>query len=151
MPGSRKILPHIPPAFVPDGSWFFITICCQARGVNQLCILETASRLIEDATHYHRQGTWFLHTFLLMPDHLHMIAAFPRDKVIAAVVRNWKRLTARSAGIEWQKNFFDHRLRSKDELQAKTDYIQQNPIRLGLVQHADDWPHFVDYRALEGR
>jgi hypothetical protein len=35
----------------------------------------------------------------------------------------WKRWTARQMGIEWQRDFFEHRLRSDESLREKTDYI----------------------------
>ncbi len=147
----RKQLPHCPPAFVSSGSWFFITLCCQRRNRNQLCLPGIGSSLIEDAINYHRQRSWVIHLFLLMPDHVHLIAGFPPDKIMSDVIRNWKRLTARRAKIEWQRNYFDHRLRPGENLQQKTDYIRQNPVRAGLIRNADDWPHFADYRTLEGR
>lgn len=70
---------------------------------------------------------------------------------MSAVIRDWKRLTARRAGINWQRNYFDHRIRPGEGLQRKDDYIRQNPVRAGLVRHPDEWPHYVDYRTLEGR
>jgi putative transposase len=150
MPDSRKALQHVPPVTVRD-SWFFITICCQIRAHNQLCAPDTASGLIEDATFYHRQGRWVLFVFLLMPDHLHMIAGFPHEENMSEVIRSWKRLTARRAHISWQRNYFDHRVRPDDGLQHKSDYIRQNPVRAGLVSRPEDWPHYVDYLSLEGR
>jgi REP element-mobilizing transposase RayT len=151
MLGQRKTLGHFPPAFVSSGSWFFITICCQRRGLNQLCRPTSAPPLLEDATFYHTSQRWVLHLLLLMPDHLHLIAGFPMDTNMSDVIRNWKRLTARRTGIEWQRNYFDHRVRPDEGLQLKTDYIRQNPVRAGLVRTAEDWPHFVDYNTLEGR
>jgi putative transposase len=149
--GSRKTLPHVPPAFVPTGSWFFITICCQQRGANQLCLSGISASLLADACHYHSINRWVLHLFLLMPDHLHLIVGFPTAEDMSNVIRDWKRLTARRAGINWQRNYFDHRVRPEEGLQQKTDYIRNNPVRAGLIGSAEDWPHNIDYRTLEGR
>lgn len=104
-----------------------------------------------DALFYHRRGHWHLHLFLLMPDHLHMIAAFPRELHLSEVVRNWKRLTTRRTGVCWQKNYFDHRIRPGESLQIKTNYIRQNPVRAGLAAREDEWPYFLDPLTLEGR
>ena len=150
MPGSRKTLPRVPPPPVRD-SWFFITICCQLRERNQLCIPNLSTWLINSATFYAKQHRWALHLFLLMPDHVHMIAAFPKEEDMSNVIRDWKRLTARGAGIDWQRNYFDHRVRPDEGLDQKTDYIRQNPVRAGLVKHARDWPYCVDYLSPEGR
>lgn len=70
---------------------------------------------------------------------------------MSEIVRSWKRLTAKRTHIEWQRNYFDHRVRPDEGLQLKTDYVRQNPVRAGLVPRAEDWPHFVDYISLEGR
>lgn len=87
--------------------------------------------------------------FLLMPDHLHAILAVPRLERLSEVIRNWKRLTARAHGVRWQRNFFDHRLRSCEALEAKARYIRENPVRAGLVDRAEDWPHLLDHDLLE--
>lgn len=151
VPDQRKALGHVPPAFVPDGAWFFITICCRQRGLNQLCLPATSAALLENGIIYHTTQRWVLHLLLLMPDHLHLIAGFPAGENMSEVIRNWKRLTARRPGIDWQRNYFDHRVRPNEGLQLKSEYIRQNPVRAGLVKNAEVWPHYVDYRTIQGR
>ena len=77
---------------------------------------------------------------LLMPDHLHAILAFPRDPGMKTTVENWKKFLAREHGIAWQRDFFDHRLRSSNEETEKRDYILMNPVRKGCCERAEDWP-----------
>jgi putative transposase len=149
MPPQRKILGHHPPTFVSGHAWFFITICCQQRTVNQLCQPAASAALLADGIFYHNQQRWGLHLLLLMPDHLHLIAGFPKADNMSEVIRNWKRLVARRSGIAWQSNYFDHRVRPDEGLQIKTDYIRQNPVRAGLAATPEAWPHFVDYNTLE--
>lgn len=48
---------------------------------------------------------------------------------------------AGETGPYWQKGFFDHGLRSAESCQEKWLYVQQNPVRAGLVQHADEWSY----------
>jgi len=36
-------------------------------------------------------------------------------------------------GIKWQRDFFEHRLRSDESWREKADYILANPVRKGLV------------------
>jgi len=141
----RQNLQHTPPDFVPVGSWFFITLCCETRSLNQLCLPPASASLLEDARFYHEQHHWTLHLFLLMPDHLHLIAGFPQGEIMSTVIRNWKRLTARRAGIRWQRNYSDHRLRPEDGLQEKSTYIRQNPVRAGLIEDAEAWPHYINF------
>ena len=74
-----------------------------------------------------------------MPDHLHAILAFPPERGMATTMRNWKKFVARQHGVDWQRDFFDHRLRNDQELQEKTSYILMNPVRKGLCERAEDW------------
>jgi putative transposase len=147
----RVPLGHTPPSCIRPGCWYFVTICCQIRGVDQLCRPETSAALLADAVGYHVQRKWVIHLFLLMPDHLHAVVAFPSDARISTTVGYWKRLETRRVGIAWRRNFFDHRLRPGESLRLKSEYIRQNPVRAGLVARAVDWPHFVDFRSLPDR
>ena len=58
-----------------------------------------------------------------------------------AVVSQWKEWTAKQLGIQWQTDFFEHRLRGEEGLRQKVDYILHNPVRKGLVANAEDWPY----------
>jgi len=42
-------------------------------------------------------------------------------------------------GVEWQQDFFDHRLRNHHQLQEKMEYILMNPVRKGLCERMEDW------------
>ena len=56
-------------------------------------------------------------------------------------MRDWKHWTAVQCGIEWQRDFHDHRLRRDESFSEKSDYILQNPVRAQLVERAEDWPY----------
>ena len=43
-------------------------------------------------------------------------------------------------GIKWQRDFFEHRLRSDENWREKADYILANPVRKGLVTEVSQWP-----------
>jgi hypothetical protein len=53
------------------------------------------------------------------------------------VVTNWKRFLATQQKINWQRDFFDHRL-----LDEKGSYILMNPVRNGLCKETGDW-HWI--------
>jgi hypothetical protein len=40
----------------------------------------------------------------------------------------------------WQPDYFDRFLRSGESYSEKWAYVQNNPVRAGLVAQADDWP-----------
>ena len=84
-----------------------------------------------------------------MPDHVHLILTplvnQQRDEIysLIAIMRTIKSASAhlinrqlRRNGAVWQEESFDHVLRSSDGLDAKVNYVLQNPVRKGL---AKDW------------
>jgi REP element-mobilizing transposase RayT len=138
----RKSLEYTIPLWVrADEAVFFITINCQSRGANQLCLPGIAAPLLDTIRLRHQRGTWWVHLCLLMPDHLHALLSFSTDADMSSTITAWKHYTATQLGLRWQRGFFDHRLRREESLREKVDYILQNPVRKGLVAQADDWPH----------
>src|SRR5690348_3987346 len=90
-PSVRKKLPHNIPQWVPDGSWFFITIKCLPRGRNQLCCAGTGDAVLTALAHNHNTLAWHCRLCLLMPDHLHAILAFPSEPGMETTIKNWKK------------------------------------------------------------
>ena len=123
------------------GAVYFVTLCCQRRGSNQLCEDTTASVLFDTARIYHERGGWNLDLLLLMPDHLHALIGIDGRASLSQLIRDFKRITAKLSGVGWQRNFFDHRLRHDEKLTEKFAYISQNPVRAGLVQNEAAWPY----------
>ena len=76
-----------------------------------------------------------------MPDHLHALIGVYARTSLGQLIRDYKRITAKIAGIKWQRNFFDHRLRHDESLAEKFAYVCQNPVRAGLIRSENDWPY----------
>ena len=138
---DRQKLPHGIPPWVREGAVFFITVSCAKRGDNQLCLAETAGGLFEAIAFRHRKREWWVRLFLLMPDHCHALISFSREVSMKASISNWKRFTSRNLNIDWQRDFFDHRVRNVDFLQEKESYIMMNPVRKGLCERPEDWSY----------
>ncbi|MCC6415765.1 MAG: transposase [Opitutaceae bacterium] len=136
----RKPLPHEVPAWVKTGSLYFVTQCAIPVGTRSLVEPATADALLQSVRYYHEHQRWFARLFLLMPDHLHALISFPGDVAIRECWRGWKRYTAKVSGVEWQRDFFEHRIRSDESWEEKAAYIRENPIRQGLVSEAKSWP-----------
>lgn len=56
-------------------------------------------------------------------------------------ISDWKHWIAFRAGVAWQRDFFDHRLRQTKSFTEKATYIRNNPVRAGLVTTQDQWPY----------
>src|SRR5438445_12480121 len=143
MKPARKSLPHEIPLWVdPAKETYFVTICCESRGENQLARPEAADKILETIIHRNEIGFWFVQLAVLMPDHLHLLISFPDiDKRVQTVVSKWKEWTAKTLGVCWQRDFFEHRLRHEESVREKGDCILENPIRAGLVSRWEDWPY----------
>ncbi|MFN2509440.1 MAG: transposase [Chthoniobacterales bacterium] len=138
----RKTLPHDIPSWVdPTKEIYFITICCRKRGVNQLALSAIAGPLIDTIKHRNDGGAWYAHLAMLMPDHAHFLLSFPRESRIQNTISKWKEWTAKALHIQWQRDFFEHRLRRNESYREKSDYIMLNPVRAGLVVTTENWPY----------
>ncbi|MDR1491173.1 MAG: hypothetical protein LBT05_00380 [Planctomycetaceae bacterium] len=134
-------LNHNVPFWIQDDAVFFITICCQKRHVNTLATPEIASKIKEGLMYrQHIQQLWIIYA-LVMPDHFHAILGFGRNYEMKQVIMSWKRYLTKYAGINWQKDFFDHRIRSDESLSEKIEYIRRNPVRQNLVIRPEDWQY----------
>ncbi len=77
-----------------------------------------------------------------MPDHLHALISFPDERPMKQTIADWKRFLATRLNFDWQRDFFDHRLRRDESFVEKADYIRANPVRAELVGRSEEWPYF---------
>jgi REP element-mobilizing transposase RayT len=140
---TRRQLPHEVPLWLdPNKEDYFITICCRERGRNQLANPKIGAGLIETVKHRNDRQVWYAHVAVIMPDHVHLLVSFGTIEArIQIVMSKWKEWTAKSLGIHWQRDFFEHRLRREESFREKADYVLNNPVRAGLVERAEDWPY----------
>jgi len=122
-------------AVKPSGRINFVT--------NQLPNRFQTARLYDD------RSRWYLELMLLMPDHLHALIAIDGETSLSKVVGDFKHSTSRFACVQWQRNFFDHRLRHEESADEKAAYIRLNPVRAGFVQNEEDWPYVLDRSGIE--
>ena len=150
---TRKVLPHAAPAWVPLDATYFLTINCAKRGVNQLAVPDVSIELLKTIVARMEMAQWYPKLVLFMPDHVHGLFVFGEDVIMRKVLESWKRYTARYLRINWQRDFFDHRIRNEASYFEKWDYIITNPIRAGLVNDALEWPYvwrvddFLEFRS----
>ena len=141
---QRKKLPHAVPPWVFQGARHFITVNLMRRGTGELCRGNIPEALLASARFYEHQSRWYLWLMLIMPDHMHFIATFDLNRGIRETMKAWKRYQATHLGIDWQPDFFEHRLRTQDAFIEKAHYIRMNPVRKGLVERSEEWPWVID-------
>ena len=105
------------------------------------CLLarSDSSRLIEDSLKKFDGERYFLTDAVVMPNHLHFIAAFADEATFLKQCTDWKRYMARGinrlsgrSGSFWQVDQFDHLIRSLEQFEFYRKYIAENPIQAGL-------------------
>ncbi len=124
---------------------YFVTTCTN----NRRAIL--AKRSVHQAfVHFAekgaQRGAW-VGAYVLMPDHLHAFVGLDDHKIDLPrwmkSLKNTLSKVLRSDRIiapHWQKDFFDHVLRSEESYEEKWHYVRANPVRAGLVKRWQDWP-----------
>ena len=106
------------------------------------------ARVVVDTLQYGESVRQFyeLHAWVIMANHVHVIFQ-PRGEM-PGIMRWLKGRTARQAnqilgrtGMKfWQDESFDHWIRTKEELWDLVAYVENNPVKAGLVAEACQWP-----------
>ena len=146
-------LPRLAPEFYQGFAAVFWTLTLERR----------ASGWLDDSFHQHfrelllhaaaREGL-FCPTYVLMPDHLHLVWLGLRvasDQLRAVrflrkyLQREFTRRSPQGVEFELQKQAHDSVLKEEERTQGALAkacfYVLDNPRRKGLVEHPRDWPH----------
>jgi REP element-mobilizing transposase RayT len=109
---------------------------------------EPIARLVEDAFFMFDGARYRLHAWTIMPNHVHVLLTVKPDHPLGSVVGSWKRFTARKAnehlkrsGPFWQTEYWDRFVRNEAHFSAAEEYIDQNPVKAGLVSESRLWPY----------
>jgi len=137
----RRNLPHIQKDFTPH----FVTFYTKSRWI----LPPEARDITIDSCIHDDRVRYALYVAVVMPDHVHMILTPLIDRRLCEtfslirIMQSIKGASARAInqklnrnGPVWQEESFDHVLRSSEGLDAKVEYVLQNPVRKGLV---GDW------------
>jgi hypothetical protein len=124
---------------------YFVTIYvadCEAVLANKrtLGALKTAAARLHD---------WNLLAAVLMPDHRRAERRSRRPRRhFSAALKRWIRKDL-DATWKWQAGCFDRLLRSNESLHKKWLYVEENPVRAGLVKDSRDWPFRIGFDEAE--
>jgi putative transposase len=80
-------------------------------------------------------------SFVVMPNHVHLMASFPDKAAMLEQCESWKRFTANKInrvlgrkGRFWQQDAFDHLVRHEGQYQRLLRYFEENPVKAKLKQ-----------------
>jgi type I restriction enzyme R subunit len=105
------------------------------------CVLRNsqAAELVASALRHFDGNRYVLDSFVVMPNHVHIIAGLLGATEIEAQCQSWKRFSAREInqllgrnGRFWQEESFDHLIRSPEHFEYFQRYIAENPQQAHL-------------------
>ena len=92
------------------------------------------------------QASIDLDAAVIMPDHTHLIFRLIQPYELSQVLDKDQGGSARrinqmlnSKGSVWSDESFDHIIRHAAELEEKLEYLRQNPVKEGLVNHTEGY------------
>jgi putative transposase len=78
----------------------------------------------------------------VMPDHVHVLFELGHKLTVGQCVARWKSAVRRAVNFtaEWQRDFWEHRLRPDESAEDYALYIFLNPYRARLIPTSETWP-----------
>jgi type I restriction enzyme R subunit len=97
------------------------------------------AQIIADSLRHFDGDRYELTDFVVMPNHVHVLAAFPDDETMLRQCDSWKHFTATKihrclgrSGRLWQQDGFDHLVRSDEQFVYLRGYFADNPRKARL-------------------
>lgn len=123
------------------------------------------SKIVQDNLYYHAGKKYSLWAYFIMPNHVHVVLqpneandkkAQYESGSLSAILHSLRSYTAKEAnkvldrkGTFWQSEAYDHLVRDNNELQRIIYYVENNPVRAGLVRNPEDWQYSSAYDRMQ--
>ncbi len=105
------------------------------------------AQLVQDDLLSYDGVSWRLSAWVVMPNHIHILATRFEATTLKAIMQSFKSLTAHRCnealsrnGRFWMPDYFDRYIRSHQHFVKTLVYIENNPVKAGLCRRAADWP-----------
>jgi len=147
MPNYRRRFQH--------GYTYFLTIITHKRNP---VLIENIELLRESFHQSKRKYRYDIDAIVILPDHIHMLItpqiATDYPKIISSIKAYFSKHCDKKyyAHLEqstsrdkkrykpiWQKKYYEHTIRDEFDMYFHLNYIEQNPVKHGLVGEALDW------------
>ena len=128
----------------PGCTYFVTTDTWQKRQIFK--VDEVAGIVVQRLLFCRDQGKYFLHGFVLMPDHLHLLLTPGDDTTLERAMQLIKGGSSHEIHKRrdhkmkiWQPGFHEWTVRGSKDYDTKLEYIHLNPVRAGLVERPEQW------------
>lgn len=112
------------------------------------CYLSKAeiAKLVANSFNHFDKMRYRLHAWCIMPNHVHVIVEAIPDNDLSKIIHSWKSYTAHRAnellqltGTFWQRDAYNHIIRSKREYDFQMQYTWENPEKAKLQNWQWRW------------
>jgi putative transposase len=111
-----------------------------------------ASLLIEVLRSYMRTGKITIHDFVIMPKHVHILMTLPGEvtleKAMQLIKGGFSFRASKELGFRsevWQRGYSDVQIVDEQSWQRHRAYIDNNPVKAGLANAPEEFPHGTAY------
>jgi len=101
------------------------------------------AQIVADTLRHFREQRYHLLAWCVMPNHVHVVFSPLGHNSLDAILHSWKSYSALEAnrllgrkGVFWQREYFDHLIRTESSLRKVSRYVRENPQKAGMR----DWP-----------
>ena len=103
--------------------------------------------MVENALMHFDGARYRLLGWCIMPNHVHVVIEIVDEHSLTEIVGSWKSFTAKRANSQigrsgpfWHPDYFDRFMRDEGHLARTVGYVENNPVKAGLITEAFDWP-----------
>lgn len=108
------------------------------KGYGSCVLLDERVRIVVEDSFGSADGRRYdLHSWVIMPNHVHLLFSMAEGESLEKVVGGWKKYTARrinvilgQEGRLWQKDYFDTLIRDWEHMLRAARYLRRNPVNL---------------------
>jgi REP element-mobilizing transposase RayT len=125
------------------------------KGIGECWLKEPSiATIAKNAVEHFENIKYISHAWCIMPNHMHWVLTPVKttengkvDSLLIEIVQGFKSFTAHQAnkqlrrtGAFWNREYYDHLIRSSEEFARLVIYTIENPVKAGLCKNWQEWP-----------
>jgi REP element-mobilizing transposase RayT len=125
------------------------------KGIGECWLRDTPiATIVKNSIEHFDSVKYVSHAWRIMPNHVHWLFTPIKtdkngklDSLLIEIIQGVQSFTAHQAnkqlkrtGAFWNREYYDHLIRSSEEFGRLITYTIQNPVKAGLCKNWQDWP-----------
>ena len=121
-------------------TYLLTAVTAQRRRLFQ--VTAAAELFVATLLDYRTKGRFELYAFVVMPDHVHLLLTPAADvslEKVAQFIKGGFSFRLKSKTDVWERSFDSRRLVDEEQFDAYREYVENNPVRKGMVTMGGDY------------